>query len=406
MDTLQPAAKDYFEWDSELPGFGVRVWPSGRKVYLVQYRARSRSRRVKISTHGSFTVEEARKAAKILLGDIARGEDPAEERATLRKSITVNELCDRYVSAAKKGLILGKGGRSKKLSTLSTDYGRIDKHIKPLLGTKLVRDLTSPDIHRFIRKITAGKTAKVIKTKNLRGKSIVRGGAGTAARTTGLLGGILSFAVSEGVIPFNPVHGVKRPVGVRRQRRLSPDDYSALGEALQQAEERAEIRQAVVAIRLLALTGCRRGEITNLKWSEVDLKSHCLRLEDSKEGASVRPIGEAVVELLEAVDREEGSPFVLKGVRGEGPYLGLPTAWKRIVHRDDLADVTPHTLRHSFASVAADLGYAESTIAALLGHSAGTVTGRYIHQLDDVLISAAENVSQRVRAMMIKGKLK
>src|SRR6476619_2301462 len=136
VDSLEAKDTDYFAWDEELPGFGVRVWISGRKTYVAQYRKAGRSRRVKIGAHGALTVEEARKEARVILGDVARGEDPAEDRATRRKSITVKELCDNYLAAAEGGLIMGKRNLPKKPSTLASDRGRIEQHIKPLLGNK------------------------------------------------------------------------------------------------------------------------------------------------------------------------------------------------------------------------------------------------------------------------------
>ena len=400
VDGLDAKASDYFEWDADLPGFGVRIWPTGRKVYMAQYRSASRTRRVKLGTHGALTAEEARGLAKGILGDVAKGDDPAEDRASRRKSMTVAQLCDKYLASTEKGLILGKGGRPKKLTTLATDRGRIDRHIKPLLGTKLVRDLTQADIGRFIRDVTGGKTATDIKTDKKRGRAIVTGGAGTAARTSGLLGGLLSFAISEGVIQFNPAQGVKRPAGNRRQRRLSADEYRSLGKAIAAAELELEAKQAVTAAWLLALTGCRLGEIKNLKWSEVDEAGGCLRLVDSKEGASVRPVGQSVLDILRNVDRKSDSPFVLPATRGDGPFGGLPRAWRRLMKRAKLTDVTPHTLRHSYASVAGDLGYTESTIAALLGHAAGSVTSRYVHHLDSVLLAAADKTATAIASSM------
>jgi hypothetical protein len=100
IDSLETRESDYFEWDDDLPGFGVRIWPTGRKVYMAQYRAAGRTRRVKIGTHGALTPEEARKEAKAVLGDVARGGDPAEERATRRNSLTVKDLCAQYLDAA------------------------------------------------------------------------------------------------------------------------------------------------------------------------------------------------------------------------------------------------------------------------------------------------------------------
>ena len=400
IESLKPGEPDYFVWDDLLPGFGIRVWPSGKKTYVAQYRAGIRTRRVKIGNHGALTVEEARKEAKGILGDVARGEDPQEDRVTRRKSLTMKELCDNYLQAAERGLIMGKGGKAKKSSTLYTDRGRIQRHIKPLLGNKLVRDVTQADVSRFIRDVASGKTAAVEKTERKRGKAIVEGGTGTAARTAGLLGGILSFAVSEGVIQFNPAAGVKRPADKRRQRRLTADEYKALGKALAAAEADAETAQGIKGAWLLALTGCRLGEIENLKWSEVDDDGGCFRLEDSKEGASTRPIGRPVFDVLATIERKEDSPFVLTALRGEGAFGGMPGAWRRIVNRAELEGVTPHTLRHSYASVAGDLGFTESTIAAMLGHAAGSVTSRYVHHLDSVLITAADKVAGAILGMM------
>jgi integrase len=400
VDSLGPRQADYFEWDDELPGFGVRVWPSRQKVYVAQYRAGGRTRRVKLGRHGPLTVEEARRAAKGVLGDVARGGNPAEDRVTQRKSLTVNQLCDSYLAAVDRGLIMGKRGAPKKASTIATDRGRIARHIRPLLGTRLVRDLGQKDLNRFIRDVTIGATAVTEKTAKKRGKAIVEGGAGTATRTTGLLGGILSFAVSEGIISSNPAVGVKRPAGKPRQRRLTADEYRKLARALSEAEMEGETTQATNGIRLLAMTGCRLGEIQNLNWVEVDETGGCFRLEDTKEGASVRPIGRPVFDLLAHIKKDNTSAFVLPSIRGVGAFGGMPKACKRIIARAALSDVTPHTLRHSFASVAGDLGFSESTIAALLGHAKGSVTSRYVHHLDSVLIGAADKVSSAIRASM------
>lgn len=357
-----------------------------------------------LGPHGKLTTEEARKLALMMLGDVLKGEDPAEERAKRRSSLTVSELCDNYLKAAERRLIFGKSGRPKKISTLATDRGRIERHIKPLLGTKRVRDVTQADVSRFVRDVAAGKTAVVQRTSKLRGKAIVEGGTGTATRTTGLLGGIFSFAVSEGVIQFNPARGVKRPSDNRRQRRLAAEEYRQLGEALIAVEADAECDQGLTATWLLALTGCRLGEVLKLTWSEVDEAGKCLRLIDSKEGASMRPIGQLVLDVLAQVAKREGCSFVLPAVRGDGIFGGMPGAWSRLMKRAKLEGVTPHTLRHSFASVAGDLGFTESTIAAMLGHATGSITARYIHHLDSVLLGAAGKVSENIHRMMTVGQ--
>ncbi|MBI0435432.1 site-specific integrase [Roseomonas sp. KE0001] len=399
VDAAEPRDAAYFIWCSDLPGFGVRVFPSGRRVYYADYRPQAGGRkRMSLGVHGKLTTEEARRLAVITLGSVLQGEDPAEERATRRKTLTMRELCERYLEAADKGLILGKRGAAKKATTLVSDRSRIAAHILPLLGNRKVSDLTRTDVTRFMRDVVAGKAARDIKTGKPHGRSIVEGGKGAATRTMGLLGGILSFAVSEGIIPANPVHGVKRPADNRRRLRLTPETYCQLGKALETWEAEAGSEVAILAIRLLALTGCRRGEIENLRWVEVDLPGQALRLADSKEGASVRPIGKAVVDLLEGLGRS--GPYVCPGREPERPYGGLTGAWRRLVKEAGLEGVTPHTLRHGFASMAADLGYSEPTIAAMIGHSSGTMTGRYVHHLDAVLVAAADRVAGRIADAM------
>ncbi|WP_457107143.1 tyrosine-type recombinase/integrase [Methylobacterium sp. P5_C11] len=398
VDAAAPREAKYFVWCSELPGFGVRVFPSGKRVYYADYRTKAGTRRrMSLGAHGKITVEEARKLAIVTLGDVIRGEDPAEERATRRGSMTVAELCDAYLVAAEKGRVMGKGGQAKKASTLYTDRGRIERHIKPLLGRRLVADLTTQDVQRFVFDVQAGKTADVVKT-GFRGKAVVEGGSGTATRTAGLLGGILSYAVTERVITANPAIGVKRPAGKKRKRRLTPDEYAALGKALAEVEEGGLERwQAVAGVRLLALTGCRLGEIMKLRWSEIDRAEPCLRLENSKEGASVRPISKAVLLILDGIERAPGSTYVLPTARGgQGPFASLDDALERIVARAGLEGVTAHTLRHAFASTAGDLGYSDSTIGAMLGHAGHGVTSRYIHHLDAVLLAAADRVAMQI----------
>jgi integrase len=399
LDNANPhPTRDVFLWDDEVPGFGLRIKSSGVRSFIVQYRNGSGiSRRMTLGKFGVLTPDEARKMARQALAEAARGADPAEKRTLDRDAMTVRQLCRSYLEAAEKGLILGKRKRPKKSSTLYVDRGRIDRHILPLLGSRRVRDVTTPDIIRFMRDVTAGKTAADIKT-GFRGRAVVEGGAGTASRTVGLLGGILSYAVSEGIIAVNPARGVKRPADNRREIRLTADQYRALANALAGAEANGENLSAILAIRLLALTGCRRGEIERLRWDEVDFAGRCLRFSDSKEGKSIRPLAADAAKLL-AKCPKNGS-YVLPGSMPDKPFVGLPKAWPRIVGMAELPGLTPHGLRHAFASTAADLGLAEPTIAAMLGHGTHSITGRYLHHLDSALLAAADKVVSEIAAMM------
>jgi hypothetical protein len=266
VDAADVREKDYFVWDDELPGFGLRVFASGKRSYLIQYRAAGRTRRYTIGLHGVWTPETARQEAKVQLGRVARGDNPSEERQLDHKAITVKELCALYTADLNAGLILGKGGRPKKPTTIVTDTGRIERHIIPLIGARRVKDLTKADINKVLKDIMAGKTRVAVKTKKLRGKAIVRGGAGTATRTVGLLGGILTYAVDAGIIESNPAHGIKKPKDNVRNRRLTEAEYRTLGEMLVKAAENEKYAMTVEIIRQIALTGCRRSEMISLMW--------------------------------------------------------------------------------------------------------------------------------------------
>jgi len=251
-----------------------------------------------------------------------------------------------------------------------------------------------------LKDIMAGKTRISVKTKKLRGKANVRGGAGTATRTVGLLGGIFSYAVEAGIIEHNPAHGIRKPRDNVRNRRLTEAEYRTLGEMLRTAAKDEKYAITVDIIRQIALTGCRRSEIIGLKWSEVDAEASCLRLADSKEGASVRPVGLPVVEFLEARRTHRLGSYVFPGYGNDNAFGSFPNHWEQLFRKSSLSDVTPHVLRHSFASVANDLGFTEVTIAALVGHVKGSVTSKYIHTLDTALIMAADTISGYIQGLL------
>ena len=415
VDRLEPKASEYVIWCASLPGFGCRVRSTGAKSFIAQYRVGGRNspvRKVTLGTTKKVTVEEAREAAKNVLARARLGEDVAAERSKQRQELTVAQLCDEY---------LENGCEHKKPSTLATDKGRINRHIKPLLGGKLISHVTLPDVRRFMFDVAKGKTAVDEKTRK-HGRAIVRGGKGTATRTTRLLGGIFSYAVSQGYIETNPRRGVRLYADKSGERFLSSDELLRLGDALRQAESvglpwrgsKAKKKQGqsgqeqqrrqclspyvIAAIRLILFTGCRVGEILNLQWSEIDLENGFLNLKDSKTGAKRILLSVPAVEVLQNLPRS-GS-FVIAGATPDKPRSDIKRPWRRIVEFAKLEDLRLHDLRHTYASVGAASGFGLPVIGKLLGHSSPTTTARYSHFADDPLHRASTAIAQSIASSM------
>ena len=395
VDALRPdpAGRDVFLWDAgdgALKGFGVRLKPSGAASYIVQYRNKEgRTRRLVIGHVGELTPDEARQLAADRLKEARKGGDPSADRHAARGAMTLSELCDLYLVDAQ--------GRIK-TSTLEMDRSRIDRHVKPLIGNRAVSAISRRDIERFQADVGAGKTAKPRKEKGRGG--LTAGGRGVAARTVGMLGTILEFAKRQGIVLDNPVRGVRRFPDNKRRRFLSLDELAALGKAIRDAEIGGENRTGAAAIRALLLTGCRRNEMLALPWAWLDAKARCIRFEDTKSGAQIRPIGAEAASFLASQPHREDSPWIFPADHGDGHFVGLPRVLKRLCARAGIEDVSLHTLRHSFAAVAAELGFSELTIAGLIGHKMPGVTARYAHVPDSALLVAADRVAARVAAAL------
>ena len=387
---LTPGPKPAFYWDEGLPGFGIKVTPKGKKVYVCQYRpgggAQSPSRRMSIGNHGHLTPEQARAVAKKVLGEVATGADPAHERQLRRQQITVSQLCDRYLQEA---------CATKKQSTLDTDRGRIERHIKPLLGRKRVPDVTRADVKQFLHDVATGKTVADIPT-GPHGRARVSGGKGTATRTVGLLGSIFTYACDLELIDTNPVRGIKRFPDRKMERFLGESELMDLGAALEAAESDGLNPQALNIIRLLIFTGARKGEIEKLRWREVNAANGLLCLEDSKTGQKVIRLNAPAMQLISGLPRIDESEFVFPALKGVGHYTGTPKVWREVRKRAGSEDLRLQDLRHSYASMAASIGASLPIIGALLGHRSAATTQRYTHFAPDPIKTMSDAVGKRM----------
>jgi site-specific recombinase XerD len=392
-----PEGRDVTYFDAEIRGFGVRVKPSGAKSYVLKYRNRfGQQRKFHIARVGDITPEQARDKATKLRGRIADGKDPVNDRNSERNAVTVAQLCDEYLDAEK--------GRIK-ASTLAMDKSRINRHVKPLLGSKAVAGLTPADMEKFLRDVMAGKSVKAApKTAATEGMAkrprggIATGGSAVASRTLGMLGTILERAVRDGVLAKNPVRGIARPKDNERKPPFTFDTIATLGKTMRESEEEGENEIGIRALRFLLLTGCRRMEALTLQWSTVDRQNRCLRFRDTKSGAQIRPVGRAALDLLASFEPKTAKPidYVFPGASKQGNFIGLPRVWARTCKRAGIEDVSIHGLRHWFASVATAMGYSELVIAGLLGHRVKGVTARYATAPDSALLAAADAVASSI----------
>jgi integrase len=358
VDAAHIREREYFLWDEDLPGFGLRVLPSGRKRYIIQYRAGRRSRRISLGPSTVLTCEQARDRAITIIAACKNGDDPAARRDADRRAITVKELAARF---EKEHIDL-----RLKPST-SKGYKRmLERFVLPRLGNLRVTEVTRADIaqlHHDLRHI-----------------------AYDANRCLEMISKMFNLAEMWGLRPdgSNPRKHIKKYPEQKRERFLSQAELKRVGEVLREMEqEGVELPSSIAAVRLLMLTGCRLGEIMNLKWEHVDIPARVLRLPDSKTGAKVVHLGQPAVDVLERIEQLAGNPWVNVGTLPGGRLSDLQPFWQRVRARAGLNDVRIHDLRHTFASTAVASGQGLPMIGKLLGHTQVQTTARYAHLAAD-----------------------
>lgn len=364
--------------DSEVPGLRLILYPSGRKVWSLYYRASDgRQRRPVLGDATAILPDDARKFARELLGDVARGSDPSAERTKRRASPTVRDLADRYLNEHAEP--------HKKPSSVKADRRNLRLHLLPALGQWKVRDVETTDVEAL--HLSMAKTP------------------GAANRTLALASKMFSLAEKWRMRPqnTNPCRGIVRYRERQLHRDLSEIELARLGKALAEDEEDGGNPVATAAIRFLLFSGLRRGEVLGLRWDDVDESRGLLFLRDAKTGARVVPFNSPAMGVLATLERRNDNAFVFYGSKSGQPLHDINKPWYRIRLRAGLDGVRLHDLRHSFASHAAAGGLGLPVIGRLLGHRVAATTARYAQIADDPARRATEAVGDEIAKALAAG---
>ena len=378
VDALSVEKDDAVFWDRELAGFGVRVYATGRKVYVVQSRGPWGPKRVTLGKHGEMSTDEARKTASGVIDRIKRGEEP--EPRPPEAAPTVAGLAGRFMR--------DHAETHCKPVTARTYRSYIGNHILPALGGKALAEVGRAEVSAFHHGLRATP--------------------GAANAVLGLLSRMFRMAEAWGLVPpgSNPCRAVRRYRTRKCERFLTPEEFHRLGRALRDLETEGKAwPSAVAAIRLLALTGCRRSEILDLRWDDVDRTAGELRLRDSKAGPRMVPLTAPAKRVLEGVPRSPDNPWVFPARHGDGRLTDLHHYWEAVRERAGLHDVRIHDLRHSYASRALALGESLSAIGRLLGHRHVVSTARYAHLMRDAEKAAAARVGESIGVHITNGRM-
>jgi len=399
VDSLKSNGCDFTVWDDAVTGFGVRVRPTGSMSYVVVYRAGSGRgapvRRYTIAAVGKITLERARTRAKVILGAVALGHDPANEKTAERGTPTVAELADRFMADHVRA--------KRKAGTTEFYRDILDRIVKPAVGTTKANKLTRFQVGRLHSSLSETPFQ--------------------ANRVLAVVGSMYAFASRAGIMPegTNPARGIDKFKESRRERFLTGEELERLGSAIREAETvgipwtvdesqpnakhvpKAKrftriTPSAAAALRLLLFIGCRLREILHLRWEHVDFKRGCLFLPDSKSGRKTVILNAPALAVLNAMERV--GPYVVPGDDPAQPRHDLKRPWDAVTKRAGLIGVRLHDLRQTYASFGAGGGLGLPIIGRLLGHAQAATTARYAHLDNDPLRCASEAIARRIAAAL------
>jgi len=369
VDAILPNGSDHFIWDSILSGFGIRVSPLGQKTYIIQYRFRGRTQRVKLGRTNRITVDIARRDAKIIVGEVEAGKNPAQSIGQYRKSPTLNKISERFIE---------EHINVRLKSGTQDNYKRVLKsYILPVLGTRKLIDIQHSDIvklHLDLQHIPCQANRSVL-----------------------VLSKLFNLCEQWGLREQgkNPCRHIQFYKENKRNRFLDKDELQRLWQALDTAKnERIASLYAVNAYKLLILTGCRLSEIRTMKWSFI--RGNHVEFPDTKTGYKRLPLNAKAMHILKQTPRLPDNEYVICGDKIGRPIINLQKSWRRVRAIANLDDVRIHDLRHTFASHAVMGGTPLALVSRLLGHSKITTTMRYAHLADTELAKASEGIGAMI----------
>jgi Site-specific recombinase XerD len=362
-------------WDADLPGFGVRIYPTGRKAFVLSYRAYGRKRLMTLSDYGVLTLEQAQSQARKHLVAVGEGDDPLEARRKERGAGTVADLCHAY---------LERHARLRK-KTWRKDESRIHRHLLPVWGNLKAKAITRADVAALHRRI--GKDS----------------GPYEANRTLELLSVMFELAVTWGFLPEgspNPARRVEAYKEEKRDRWVTPEELPRLAQAIDQEPN----PYARAALWLYLLTGVRKTELLTATWSNVSWDRKELKLPETKAGrAHYLPLSEPALALLQQIPRLDGNPYILPGLKEGRHLVNIEKPWRRARKAAGVEDVRLHDIRRTVGSWLAQAGNSLHLIGRVLNHSNQSTTAIYARFAQDHVREALEAHGKRI--MGVAGKL-
>lgn len=409
VDRAEPRDTRYTIFDAgegSVKGFGLRVFPSGRKSWILEYRAgdggrRAAKKRFTIGSASEFTADEARKMADRLRSNIKVGKDPQAEKTEGRKAMTVAEVAKAFLS--------DHVATKRKSRTYEHYEDVLNRIVIPAIGTSRANAVTRSDVARI--------------------HLAWRHTPFQANRVLAIVGSMYGFAARRGFVAegINPGRLIEKYAEDRRERFLSSEELERLGSAIREAETVGipwEInpkkktkhvpkvkRKTVIgphasaALRLLIFTGARLREILHLRWSEVDLQRGLLLLPDSKTGRKAIVLNAPAIEILSKLPQMGEYVIVGEsaGTKDEKPRSDLKRPWGVVSRRAGFKSVRLHDLRHTYASYGAGSGMGLPIIGKLLGHADTRTTQRYAHLDADPLRKASNTIGANIATAMGEG---